>query len=298
MNPDSRAKQFGTLSAAAAYVFLGLTPLYWRQLAGIPPLFLLVQRVLWSAAFLSPFFFVRANRRFLAGLFSDGGRQLGRIAISAGLMATNWYFYVIAVLTHRVLDASLAYFLSPLGNVVIGVLLLGERVSRARACAIALAILAVGVQAICLGKVPLLVFILAGSITLYGFVKRPLQLPATVSVGLESCLLTPVMLVFLSLSGTSSSPGSLHTWLWIALSGPVTALPLIWLAVAIPRIPFSLLGLLFYLTPAVQFLLAICLFGETFAWPQKLAFGLIWIALGVFSWELVAPRLRAPEKTA
>lgn len=286
----------GILSAVLAYVCWGLFPLYFKQLAQIAPLDVLVHRVVWSLAFL---LMVLAMRRQWSWL-RDALRQprlLGTFALSALLLSGNWLTYIWAVTNDHVVDASLGYFITPLVNVLLGYTVLHERLRPLQWTAVALAAAGVSWLAVLGGQLPWIALVLACSFGAYGLMRKMAALGALEGLTLETMLLAPAalaLLAFAAMQGTSSFPAE-SGWVNALLIGigPVTAIPLLLFAAGARRIRMSTLGLLQYLAPSIQLVLGIWLYHEPFGGARMVGFGLIWLALAVYSaesWLQSSPR--------
>ncbi len=290
----------GVLSAALAYVFWGLFPLYFRQIADVPALEVLVHRVVWSLLFV---LVVLAARRQWAWLRDTlrRPRVIAAFAFSALLLSANWLTYIWAVTHGHVVDASLGYFITPLVNVLLGATVLHERLRSVQWTAVALAAAGVLWLAVQGGELPWIALVLAASFGGYGLLRKTAALGALEGLTLETMLLAPFAFALLAWGmwqGTGSFPsanGSANALL-IGI-GPVTAVPLLLFAAGARRIRMSTLGLLQYLAPSIQFVLGVWLFGEPFSGSRLLGFGLIWLALAIYSvegWRQAAGARMAP----
>ena len=276
----------GLIFAFLAFGIWGLFPLYLRQLASVPPLELVAHRSAWSLVFLLGVLALLRRWAWLGGLRGQP-RQWLLFAGSALLLSVNWLVYVYAVTAGQVLHASLGYFINPLVSVLLGVLVLRERLLPAQWLAVALA--AAGVLWLTLqgGRVPWVALMLAVSFAIYGLMRKTGSLGALEGLTLETLLLAPLvlpLLVWFTLQpGGAMARGdwALNGWLW--LSGPLTALPLLFFAAAARRLPLATVGLVQYLSPTLHFLLGVQVFGEPMQ-PARLAgFVLIWAGLAVYS---------------
>jgi chloramphenicol-sensitive protein RarD len=292
--------QQGIAYAALAYFLWGLFPLYFRLLAEVAPLEVLAHRFIWSVAFL---LLVLAGLRRWAwlGPALRSPRVLGLFALSATLLSVNWFVYIWAITEHRVLEASLGYFITPLANVLTGRLVLGERLRPAQWAAVALAALGVGWMTWQLGSLPWVALVLAASFASYGLARKTAPLGALEGLTIETLLLGPIGLAGLlwaSQQGLAAFP--LAGWdvkgLLIA-TGPVTAIPLLLFAAGARRIPLSVLGMLQYIGPTLQLMLGVWFFHEPFGGARVQGFVLIWCACAVFSAELWW-RSRQPARAA
>lgn len=277
----------GLAAATAAYGLWGVLPLYLKLVGFASPSEVLAHRILWSlpAAALAVFALKGAQETRKA-LREPG--VLRALLLSATLIGVNWWFYVWAVAEARVIEASLAYFLTPLVNVAFGVLLFGEGLTRLQLVSLGLAVAGVAVQALALGAVPWIALILCASWSCYGLVRKRAPVPAAGGLLVETAILAPAAaagLVLLSLSGAplafDDAPANA---VLLALAGPATALPLMLFAFGARRLRFSTLGLLQYIAPTLQFSVGIAL-GEPFTPLRAASFALIWAGLAVFSYE-------------
>lgn len=274
------------LHAALAFVIWGLFPLYFRQVASVPALEVLLHRSAWSLVFL---FGVLAWLRRYAWL-RDVARQprtLALFAASATLLACNWLVYILAVQRGHVVEASLGYFINPLVNVLLGVLVLHERLRALQWLAVAVAAAGVLWLTWLAGQPPWIALVLAGSFGLYGLMRKTAPLGALEGLALENLLLAPLAVPALLwwsfardgvlVAGPASQIG------WLLLSGPLTALPLLWFAGAARRLKLATLGLVQYIAPTLQLMLAVWVFHEPFDTRRLLGFVLIWSALALVS---------------
>lgn len=279
----------GVAYAAAAYLFWGLFPLYFRALAAVPAPEILAHRIVWSVAFL--LLLVTARRRWLVV-----GRQLAsrgtllRLAASATLISTNWLIYIWAVNSERVLQASLGYFVNPLVSILLGVVFLHESLSRRQVIAVALAAAGVVALAVRAHEVPWVALALAVTFGLYALVRKRVPVDAEAGLLGEVGLLAPFALAYLALL---SAAGGAHfagtgRGLLLASTGIATAVPLLWFANGVRRLRLSTIGLLQYLNPTVQLAIAVLVLGEPFGGTQAFAFGCIWASLAVYTSEAVA----------
>lgn len=294
------ATRAGLLYAAAAYLAWGLFPVYFRLLRGVPAQEILCHRIVWSAAFVA--LLVTALRRWPAvvGQLRAPGVLL-RLGASAIFISGNWLVYIWAVNSGRVLEASLGYFVNPLVSVLLGVVFLRESLSRVQAAAVALAGLGVASLVVRAGAVPWVAIALALTFGLYGLVRKQVKVDAIAGLLGEVTLLGPAAVAYLALQRTTgASHFDAHVAPLLASSGVVTALPLIWFAVGVRRLRLSTIGLLQYLNPTMQFLIAVFAFGERFTGAHALAFGCIWASLALYSGDtlLAARRAAATEARA
>jgi chloramphenicol-sensitive protein RarD len=277
--------------AACAYGTWGLFPLYFRSLAGVPAPEILSHRILWSVVFVAAYVTVRRRWVEVAPQLRTPG-TLPRLATSAVFIATNWLVYIWAVNSGRVLEASLGYFINPLVTVALGVIFLHERLTARQKLAVALA--TAGVLALVLRAhvFPWVALTLAATFGAYGLIRKRVRVEATAGLLGEVLLLAPLALVYvgwLNHAGLSHFGASARFSALLALSGVVTAIPLIWFVLGVQRLRLSTVGLLQYLNPTIQFLIAVFVFGERFTIGHALAFGCIWVSLALYSFDALRP---------
>ena len=280
MSPDQR---FGFMSGLGAYFMWGLLPLYLKLLDHIAPTDILAHRVVWSVP-------TGALLLIVAGRFHEIFAMLWRpstlwLVLSSALIAGNWLTYIWAVTNDRIIEASLGYFLNPLVNVAIGAVFLSEKLRRLQWFAVSIAAIAVIVETIALGRLPWVSLILCFSFATYGYIRRQVQVDGRVGLTLEVLFLLPVALIWLAIvaqQGGSLIGGSIPNLLMLMLAGPATAFPLILFALAAKRLKFSTIGIMQYLGPTMQFLLALA-FGETLTSLRLVTFSLILVAVILFS---------------
>jgi chloramphenicol-sensitive protein RarD len=301
---DSAAEtRRGVAFAGAAFLFWGLSPIYWKALGAVPASEVLAHRIVWSMALLVAMLVARRRGRELLAAVRRR-RTLATLVVTTALIAVNWYVYIWAMAAERVLEASLGYFINPLVNVLLGVVFLRERLSRPQAAAVALAAVGVAVLTIEVGRVPWVALILAASFGVYGLLRKTVDAGPQVGLAIETALLTPLTLLWLgrlhSAGGGAFGSGGLATDLLLAGAGAVTVVPLVWFTQGARLLPLSALGLIQYLAPTIQFLLAVLVYREPFSTTHLAAFAVIWAGLAVFTWDLrrrvrrEARRLRAP----
>lgn len=278
----------GILYAATAYAIWGVFPIYFKALQDIPPLEILMHRMVWSLAFVG---IVLVSRRHWAWLGDVLRRPkvLAGFAASALLLSGNWFIYIWAVNNGHVVDSSLGYFINPLFNVLLGSLVLRERLRPVQWTAVALAACGVAWLTWQGGSLPWIALALAATFALYGLMRKTAALGALEGLALETLLLFPVAfayLLMLNFDGRNSfATASTSSQLLLVAAGPITAIPLLLFASGARRIPLSLLGLLQYIGPTLQLLLGVWLYHEPFSGARLAGFALIWSALAVYTAE-------------
>ncbi|MFE4466737.1 EamA family transporter RarD [Oerskovia sp. NPDC056781] len=296
--------RLGVVLGASAYFLWGAMPLFFPLLQPAGPLEIISHRVVWSLLFCLLLLLVMRKLPAFRAAFRVR-RTVGLLAIAAVLVATNWTVYVYGVLSGHVLDAALGYFINPLVTVLLAVLVLKERLRPAQWVALGIGTAAVVVLTIGVGRLPWIALTLAASFGLYGLVKNRVgrDVEALPGLAVETTLLFPVALgylVFLGVTGvgTFAAEGTGHALL-LASSGVVTALPLLLFGAAARRLPLSLVGMLQYLAPVLQFLVGLLVFHESMPPARWAGFSLVWLALIVLSVDglraMRASRLVAPR---
>lgn len=294
----------GLLYGLGAYAVWGVLPLYFKLLAAASATEIVAHRIVWSLVFLAILATLWRRWGAIRAAFASR-RVMAALLLTAALIAANWLIYIWAVINGHVLAGSLGYYLNPLVNVLLGVAILKERLSRAQLGAVLLAGAGVAVLASRAGEGLWISLSLAFSFGLYGFVRKVAPVDALEGLAIETAILAPVSLVWIlwleghAAGGFSAYPGGLQALL--VIGGAVTAAPLLMFNAAAKRLPYSTLGFLQYLAPSLQLLLAVAVFGEAFTRAHAICFGAIWTALAIFAWEGVrlgrarARRLAAEE---
>ena len=278
-------RQKGILAVLISGVIWGLSPLYYKMLRHVPPVELLSHRVVWSVVF---FVCVLSFQRRLGALWSaiSSWRCAATLLAASLFIGVNWFVFIRSIQIEKATEASLGYFIFPLVVVCIGRVGFGERLSWVQNAAILLASLAVVIMTVSQGVVPWIALLVSISFGLYGYVKKKISVGPVVSVTAEVLLLAPFALTVLYIihdSGVGIFGQSLDDSVLLMLSGPLTATPLILFSYAAKRIPMATLGLLNYVNPTLQFFCAIVIFAEPIGVVQIASFGLIWLALALYS---------------
>jgi chloramphenicol-sensitive protein RarD len=288
MTDEHHNETRGILYAGGAYAFWGVVPLYWHSLEDIPPFEITLHRIAWCA--LTGLIVTLGRGRllhFMAVLRTS--RLMMALAASSLLISVNWTIYIYCVSAHRLIEASLGYYLTPLVSIALGVILLGEKISRVRLAAIALATAAVVVQAIALGGIPWIAPALALTFGFYGYVRKLTPVDSLDGLTIETCLLLPVavpLLVLWAVQGTAAFPSpGLGRDAMLLGTGPLTAVPLVMFAAGARRIRMTTLGFLQYLSPTITLLVATLILGEPFTRTNVISFAFVWSALVLVSLE-------------
>jgi chloramphenicol-sensitive protein RarD len=296
MNDTARASQPATLpartdprglaAAASAFFIWGLLPLYLKALQGVPVVQITAHRLVWGCLFAFLWLWARSEFGNVRTALRDPNTRW-RLCASATLISINWITYVYGIAANRVVETSLGYFINPLVNVLLGVVLLSERLNAAQWTAVTIAAAGVAWLTWTAGHPPWISLTLAFSFGLYGLVRKVINVDALAGFASETLLLAPLGIAYIvwcevTGSGVVASGGiGLH--LLLMVGGPLTAIPLVLFAFGARRIPYSTVGLLQYIGPTIQLVLAVLVFGEPFSGPRVAGFVLIWTALALYA---------------
>jgi chloramphenicol-sensitive protein RarD len=294
-HPESRA---GLWIAIASFVLWGLMPLYWHLLKDVPSLQIVAHRVVWSTLLVVAWLLWKNGHGWLRTALARP-RAAWMLALSGALIGFNWSLYIWAVNAGHVVESSLGYFINPLLNVVLGVVFLHERLSRAQWIAVALAAAGVLWLTVNFGQPPWIAICLALSFALYGLLRKLLAIDAVAGLGVESIYLILPALAVVGWGETHGQGGFLDAWgagrdALLIFGGALTALPLIGFAFAVRRVPLSVVGLLQYIAPTLQFLTGVFIFHEPFDRDRLIGFICIWIGLGIFAIDSALRARRQP----
>jgi len=272
----------GILYAALAFFCWGLFPLYFHAIDQVPALEILAHRMLWSLLFLGIVLTARSQWGWLPKVLRQP-RVLGSFIASSALLTSNWFVYIWSINNGHVIDSSLGYFINPLVNVLLGQLVLKEKLRRGQWVAIGIAACGVGWLTVQAGQLPYIALVLGLTFGGYGLLRKTAALAALEGLSLETMILFPAALAYvlwLAAHGQNTFLNSDGGTRWLlAAAGPITAIPLLLFAAGARRIPLSVLGLLQYMSPTMQMLLGVWFFHEAFSVPRMIGFGIIWSAL-------------------
>ncbi|MDO5658217.1 MAG: EamA family transporter RarD [Paracoccus sp. (in: a-proteobacteria)] len=289
----------GVLAMIGVCTVWGLSPIFYGWLSHVPAGEVLAHRTLWSVALFALYLGMRGRLGELSAAVT--GPQAGRLMLAALLISMNWGVFIWSVQANRVVESSIGYYIFPLVSVALGIAVLGERVSRAQGFALMLAAAAVVVLTLGLGAAPWVSLALAFSFGFYGLVKKRLETGAVISVAAEVVLLAPFAALWLAFVHVSAATGGffgrdLGTSLLLIASGAITAIPLILFAYGARRISMTSSGLLFYLNPTLQFLVAVMWFGQPVTRWHVIVYAMIWTALAIYTTTLWrARRATSPD---
>lgn len=299
MTEEQSRTRAGLLFGVGAYLCWGLLPLYFKLVAMVPSTEIVAHRIVWSLLFLATL--ATLWRRWPAIRAALGtSRVMMTLTLTALLIGGNWLIYIYSIVSGHVIESSLGYYLNPLINVLLGVVLLKEKLSRLQVAATLLAAAGVTVLAFGAGTGLWISFALAGTFAMYGFLRKIAPVDALEGLSIETLILTPVALGWLIWVQQHGGDGLLANGPGIAtllvLGGVITAVPLLLFTAAARRLPYSTMGFLQYISPTLQFLTAVLAFGEHLTTAHMICFALIWSALALVSFDGIraAARARAP----
>jgi chloramphenicol-sensitive protein RarD len=283
---QTRSAGSGLAAAVGAFVIWGLFPLYLKPMAEVPALQIMAHRVVWCCLLVFAWLAVRGQLDAVRAALADPASRL-RLAASAGLISINWLIYVWAVNNGHTVEASLGYFINPLLNVVLGVVVLHERLNRAQWLAVALAAIGVLYLTVATAHPPWIALALAASFGTYGLIRKVVKVESVPGLATETLLLAPFAVAFLAWCEASGAGALGHSSVGVGAlligSGLITALPLALFAYGARLIPYSTIGIVQYIGPTLQFLIGVFVFHEAFTAERAVGFVAIWTALAIYA---------------
>jgi len=282
----ARLSPRGLAAGAAAFTIWGLFPVYLHPLSSVPAIQIIAHRITWSCLFILLWMSARGELGRLSATLARPA-LLARLTLTALLISCNWLVYVWSVTHGHIVDTSLGYYINPLVNVILGVLVLHERLNRAQSVAIVLAALAVAYLAVLAGRPPWIAGTLAISFSLYGLLRKLISVDALPGLATETLLLMPLAAAYLLWCEATGSGALTRAGAGIAAlllsSGLVTAVPLFLFAYAARLLPYSTVGVLQYIGPSLQLLCGVLFFHESFGPARAAGFALLWLALLIYA---------------
>lgn len=277
-------KRLGVSTGLAAYILWGMLGVFWELLHAVPAMDTLAYRIVWSLVTIGIVLTVQRSWRVVwqTIVTLTKTRKIGWIVLSSLLISVNWLIYIYMVGHHQATEASLGYYIMPLMNVAVAILFLHEQLSRTKLIAIFFVIIGVVILTVQTGSLPLNTLLMAGSFCFYGLIKKQVQLPATISLTLETLFVAPISVVYLLLSPHVMTQNGPHITLLLISSGVITVIPLLLFAVATKNTDFITLGFIQYLNPTIQLLMAVFVLHEAFSWHKAVVFAFIWFGILVF----------------
>lgn len=290
--------QTGPLYAVLAYGAWGLLPVYWKFFGQTPAVEVLSHRMIWSAVFLCTILLVQRRLPALLALLKSP-QQVRVLLITATLLSCNWGLYIYGVNSNRVVETSLGYYINPLVTVLLGFIFLKEQLRLGQQVAVLLATIGVGYFIWQLGTIPWIGLGLAITFAFYGLLRKVVQAGPLVGLAVETLLITPVVLLFVSyltVNGNSHfGETPLKTLLFMG-AGVATSMPLLWFNNAAKRLQLSTLGFFQYLAPSIALVLGVFLYGEPFTQAHIVTFSCIWAALAIYSVTSLRTRNRDSQR--
>jgi chloramphenicol-sensitive protein RarD len=298
----NKGANLGFWATLGAFILWGLFPLYWHQLREVPALEIMAHRIVWCGLLVAGYLVYKRGWFWFAEAWRQP-RAPRMLVASSLLISVNWLLYIWAVNNGHVVESSLGYFINPLVNVLLGVMVLGERLNRTQWTAVALAGLGVLWLAWQSGAPPWIALTLAFSFSGYGLIRKLVKVESVPGLGVESGLLflpAAAFLVWSAFNGTAHfGAGDRYRDALLLAGGAVTALPLIWFAYGARQIAYSLVGILQFAAPTLQFLTGVLVFREPFTAIQAVGFSCIWAALVIYAADgLIRARLKPAEVVA
>jgi chloramphenicol-sensitive protein RarD len=285
---DRKRVELGVLYAASAYVTWGIIPIFWKFLSHVGADEIVAHRIVWTLIFAVAALGAWERLPKLVSALRNR-KALLALTASAVLIAINWGLFIWAVTTDRIIETSLGYYINPLVSIVIGVTVLGERLTRVQMAAIALATLGVLNQTVSLGYLPWVSLVLAVSFGVYGLIRKTVAVESLEGLTVEAIILAPLSLGYIVYLVASGQGAFFHvdvtTDFLLILAGPLTAIPLLLFSAGVRMIRLSTIGFLQYLAPSISLVLAVFLYNEPFTHAHAITFALIWSALALVSWE-------------
>lgn len=273
----------GSLLVLACYIMWGLIAAYWSMFSTIDPMAVLAFRIAWSMVFCLILIVLGKQTDVLKKVLKDKKQMLTLLA--AGIVVSlNWGGYITAVMTGRVLDASLAYYMYPLFSIVIGSIVYGEKLRPLQWLAFALALIGVIVPMVAYGELPLFAIFIGVSFSVYGAIKKKVTAPGITSIFVETLWVAPIALAYLLLISDLSNITSFQWWM-LPTTGIATSVPLILFAMGMKTTSLSLAGILMYINPTIQLLIGVFFYGEVFTKVHGIMFAFVWVGVALFLWD-------------
>jgi len=290
----------GLIYVLSAFILWGVLPIYWKILSGISPIEVLAHRTLWSFVFAFGFLVATKKiRPFLKKIKSK--KELGLGLLASIFILINWGSYIYAVNSGKIIEASLGYYINPLLMIVVGVFFFKEKLSKLKMVAIGLASIGVGYLTLKYGKFPTLSFIIAGSFTTYGVIKKKIKLEAMEGLLLDTIMIFPIALIYIlpmEFKGIGAiTNNSIKITLVLMGTGVISTIPLLLFAKGTKLIPFSTVAIVQYLTPTISLLIGVFLYREEFTNNHLISFAFIWTGLIIYTASSFKRKIKLQNKT-
>ena len=285
MDKDMNQKLYGVLFGISAFTAWGFLPIYWKQMQAVNSFEILCHRVVWSCIFLSVI--IHFQKRWgEVHIVLKNSKNIKQLFVSGFLIGFNWFIYIVAVNSGRVIETSLGYYINPMINVLLGYLLLSETFTRSRVVAVVFACVGVLYSLIAYGALPMFALILAFSFAFYGYARKKIHVAPIPGLFVETLFLfIPALIYILYRQLFTGSYFLSHTGLtlWMIGAGIVTTLPLLWFAQAAKSLNLSTIGILQYLAPSISFILGVFVYKENFTIHNLITFGFIWAGVVLYT---------------
>ena len=282
--------QIGAIYAGISYFLWGLLPVYWKLVDSVNPKEILANRIFWSFIFMLIILLVTKKWGMLSATikgFAKNRKQMFALIAASLLISINWFVYIWSVNSGHMVEASLGYYINPLVSILLGTIVLKEKLTAAQYVSFILAAVGVLIISIAHGQIPWIALALAVTFGLYGLAKKLIQVDSSVGLALETLVVTPIAVLYMGylfFKGTNAFIASpIGTDLLLMGAGIATAVPLLYFAKGAQKIPLSLLGFIQYISPTITLVLGVFVYHESFSKIQLLSFIFIWSALTIFS---------------
>lgn len=288
MSPNHKKPSYnqGIIYAVICYAAWGLFPIFWKAITGVSAVNVLAHRIVWSFVFLLIWVLLTNRQTFIS--YIKQPKLLLRLGLAGFVISANWGIYIYAVASNHIVEAGLGYYINPLVNVLFGYIFLKERLAPMQKVAVILALIGVTYFTISYGKFPWISLLLATSFGLYGLLKKKANLESMPALTVETMMVFPFALAFLFYTAENSTathffPSSAITSSLLIVSGLVTAIPLYWFGKSAQVIPLSTMGFVQYISPTLQLLLGVFVYGETFGMEYLICFAFVWAGLAFYT---------------
>lgn len=283
----------GSLLVLLCYIMWGLIAAYWSMFSTVDPMAVLAFRIAWSMVFCLILIVAGRQTDTLKKVLRDKKQMLTLLAAGV-VVSLNWGGYITAVMTGRVLDASLAYYMYPLFSIVLGSFVYGEKLRPLQWLAFVLALIGVIVPMVAYGELPLFAIFIGVSFAVYGAIKKKVTAPGITSIFVETMWVTPIALAYLFLVSDLSNVTSFQWWM-LPTTGIATSVPLILFSIGMKTTSLSLAGVLMYINPTIQLLIGVFFYGEAFTKVHGIMFAFVWVGVALFLWDSLKHRGKPVE---
>jgi chloramphenicol-sensitive protein RarD len=295
-------EKLGQIYAILAFFIWGaIAPIYFKQVASVEPIEVLIHRIFWSFLLLIPLLFITKQIEVLEVIIKDS-KKIKYLAISTFFISINWLVFIWAVANNKIIETSLGYYINPLVSVLLGYLFFSERMTKYQYIAIFIAFIAVLYQIFTLGTIPLVSLTLALSFAFYGMIRKKINVGSIVGLFIETLILMPFALIgiyyLISTNKISFLHSSMNIDLMLSLGGLITIIPLLLFNGAATRMRLSTLGFFQYIGPSCSFFVAIFIYNEELNFDKLITFSLIWIALLIFSLDSINTKQQNKKKVS